>query len=376
MLVSTPLLKKTTFRTIHNNNFNALRLLAALLVLVSHSYTLLKRDDPLLHFNTNLSLGGFSVAVFFILSGFLIYKSRVKNTIFHFFENRILRLFPGLFVCLCISFFLVYPFFTKFSIQEYFTNPDVWDSFGRSLFLLFERFGFVIKGFFPDNFVPEIYNGSLWSLPLEFSMYCLLGALIWKNSKKWLNFLLLSFLYIIFQFGIPIYLLDPVYHPVTWVGNIVEATVIFKTLHLNDVVYFGSYFMAGSLIANILDKRKLPHYIGITALILGVYLSVTSGMNNFQWQIPLLSLGVIYVGSLNWDFLTKKLAIIGDLSYGIYIYGFVVHQVIIFEAIKYHVQLRPVILFGATILILIPIAYLSWRYIENPFLKAKTIKNS
>lgn len=355
----------------HHNNFNLLRLVAALLVIVSHSFTLLQKHDPLTRFNPSLNLGGLAVGIFFLISGFLIYKSRVKNDVFQYFKNRILRLYPGLLVCLAISFLFIYPFFTKYSFFEYFQTPDVWDGFGRSLFLLFEKFGFAIPGFFPNNYTPDDFNGSLWSLPLEFSMYCILALLIWKNSQKWLNLALILGVYILFQFGIPVYTLDPVYHPITWVNNLVEATVIFKTLHLNDVVYFGSYFMAGSLVAILLGNRKIPHFVGIPALALGLFLSVAYGMQYFQYQIPILAVGVFYIGLLNWPLASKHIAKFGDLSYGIYIYGYVIQQCLIALFLKYHRTPTTPILLVLTLLILLPTAYLSWHFIEKRTLLKK-----
>ena len=56
-----------------DNNFDLLRLLAAWAVLVSHSYALVGRDQPLHQLGT--SLGNLGVLVFFAVSGLLIRRS-------------------------------------------------------------------------------------------------------------------------------------------------------------------------------------------------------------------------------------------------------------------------------------------------------------
>ena len=56
-----------------DNNFDLLRLLAAWAVLVSHSFALLGRPEPLHQFGT--TLGNVGVLIFFAVSGLLIRRS-------------------------------------------------------------------------------------------------------------------------------------------------------------------------------------------------------------------------------------------------------------------------------------------------------------
>ena len=67
-----------------NNNFDVLRLFAALLVLWGHSYPLTAdgQDDI---FSKSLcgydTAGGFAVMIFFVISGFLVTKSASERTL-------------------------------------------------------------------------------------------------------------------------------------------------------------------------------------------------------------------------------------------------------------------------------------------------------
>ena len=96
-----------------NNNFDLLRLLAALLVIYGHASGLvhvpnLVNSDfvaSLLQFDYS---GSLAVKFFFMLSGLLVTTSFIaKPQVGEFIIKRAARILPGLFVCLCISVFIV-----------------------------------------------------------------------------------------------------------------------------------------------------------------------------------------------------------------------------------------------------------------------------
>src|SRR4051794_16276411 len=57
----------------HRNNFDGLRLIGALMVLVSHQFALSGRTEP--HVVGQVSLGALGVLIFFSISGFLVGQS-------------------------------------------------------------------------------------------------------------------------------------------------------------------------------------------------------------------------------------------------------------------------------------------------------------
>jgi len=97
-----------------NNNFNVLRLIAAFAVLISHSFILsdgMKINEPIYRLSQQqVTLGRIAVAVFFIVSGYLITGSylRSRNPI-QFLWARALRLLPALAATLIILAWL-WPF--------------------------------------------------------------------------------------------------------------------------------------------------------------------------------------------------------------------------------------------------------------------------
>jgi peptidoglycan/LPS O-acetylase OafA/YrhL len=89
------------------NNFGFLRLLFALLVIVSHSPTLIDGDNSRELWNEtfgSFTFGGVAVDGFFLISGYLITKSfESSKTIADYLAKRILRIYPGYMLSLYTS---------------------------------------------------------------------------------------------------------------------------------------------------------------------------------------------------------------------------------------------------------------------------------
>ncbi len=91
-----------------DNNFDLLRLLAAWSVLVSHSFALLGRPEPLHQFGT--SLGNLGVLIFFAVSGLLIRRSwEYDPSPRDFWAKRGLRLLPALATVSILTAFVLGP---------------------------------------------------------------------------------------------------------------------------------------------------------------------------------------------------------------------------------------------------------------------------
>jgi peptidoglycan/LPS O-acetylase OafA/YrhL len=87
-----------------DNNLLLIRLLAASVVVVGHSFSLTPNNcsecqDPALAIGLPIPTHGLGVILFFILSGFLITASAQKHSFNQFLTARILRIFPALAVC-------------------------------------------------------------------------------------------------------------------------------------------------------------------------------------------------------------------------------------------------------------------------------------
>lgn len=86
------------------NNFNLLRLIAAISEIFSHAYEITSDGHDYFQQWIGYSVGWIAVSAFFFLSGFLIYLSMMRGqSIGNFLFARCLRIFPGLWVMLFIS---------------------------------------------------------------------------------------------------------------------------------------------------------------------------------------------------------------------------------------------------------------------------------
>src|ERR1700733_11349528 len=99
--------------TNNNNGFDLLRILLATIVLVAHSLLIggYNLRDPLSVFSKNqINLADLGVMGFFALSGYLITASFIRaGNAFVFVSHRLLRIFPGFWICLVITAFFIAP---------------------------------------------------------------------------------------------------------------------------------------------------------------------------------------------------------------------------------------------------------------------------
>lgn len=157
-----------------HNNFDAIRLAMALLVVFSHSYALRfgseEREPLSIATNGFYNSGDIGVWVFFIISGFLIARSHERSASSRAFViNRIRRIYPGYLAATTICAFVITPLFAPgFPIA----TGEIARTIGGNLLLANQ---FPLPALFAGNPNPAI-NGSLWSIKYEF--LCYLGVLM------------------------------------------------------------------------------------------------------------------------------------------------------------------------------------------------------
>src|SRR5690242_1709390 len=124
---------RVTMRTVADglaykaNNFDWLRLFAAMLVLWSHSYPLTAdgKDDIFTKMLFGYDLAGsFAVAIFFTISGFLVTRSAAGRSTVSYLIARSLRILPGLALAVLITVFAIGPMLTRMPLHQYFSDPS------------------------------------------------------------------------------------------------------------------------------------------------------------------------------------------------------------------------------------------------------------
>ena len=161
-----------------DNNFNLIRLTAALSVLFSHSVAVLGLPSSREFFfdHLGLSLAEMAVDVFFVTSGFLVAGSLVnRGDVIAFLWARALRIYPALWVMLVLTVFALAPALTTLSLADYFTSTKTHWYFVKCAALI-GGVRYSLPGVFETMSLKSEFNGSLWTLPIELRLYCYLAA--------------------------------------------------------------------------------------------------------------------------------------------------------------------------------------------------------
>lgn len=293
----------SSFMESRKNNLDIIRFISASLVVFSHSFPLTNPKnniDPLYSLTRQISFGGLAVATFFIISGFLIAQSFERSkSLISYFKSRVLRLFPGLLICLAFSAFVLGALFTTLSIRDYFTNNAVYKHFVG--ITLLPNLSPSLPGVFENNPYGSVINGSLWTLKYEFLCYIAIAVLgICKLLNK--------------KFVIPLLVIC------------LLSSIPFVNKHQRDLFMLTSYFFSGTLIYFFRNQIQLKRTYAVVSLLLII---IASPIGLLRPAITIFGAYIIIYLSYQRKVTFHNFAKFGDPSYGIYIYGFPVQQAVI-----------------------------------------------
>lgn len=341
------------------NNFDLIRLVAAIMVILTHSYSLSGRgENDLLSQATSgaLQFSHLGVAIFFIISGYLITQSaQLSKSWKAYLWRRILRIFPGLVFVLLLSTFVLGALLTTLPIKEYFTDVKTYAHLSSvSLYGLSPK----LPGVFSTNPIYSV-NGSLWTLCYEFSLYLLTLAFFCVGICKKRNLLLaLWFLMLLLR----IYVGKNYY---------TYSYSTFWLLGLNITYFFewSFYFLSGAIV--FLYKDRLQPNVYWVFSLLALYIIATM----LKSEMALRVLNYLLVPSVVFYFsflkgITNEAGKYGDFSYGFYIYAFPVQQSIIYFT---HNSLSLETFFVLSVVFTFPFAFMSWHLVEKRFLAYKNL---
>lgn len=336
---------------VHINNFDWIRIVAAVTVLYGHAFPLTNTASLTILDN---SIQATAVKIFFVVSGYLVCLSWMSNpNIIHFVSKRVLRIFPGLIVVVAFSALIVGPLVTSLTKAEYFSNPNFYKYFFN--LILYPIYN--LPGVFSNLPYKIAVNGSLWSLPIEFFMYLLLPILITISGIKTIKYSLIIFT----------------------VATCVASLVFLRSsfYELPRIVIYGSsvrsaidvcpYFLIGAAYA----RYDLKKYLNIEVALAGVCILALLQPSSL-WMRELCLYFILPYTVLSFAMSGQRLFSIigkfGDFSYGVYLYGFLIEQLLnqIFRG-----ELTALQDAFYSLPVTFILAILSWKFVERPCLRLK-----
>ena len=331
-------------KTDHFAGFDGIRLVAAIAVILSHAFVIAggtNEDGLLIQLLGGRKvlgvLGDYGVATFFIISGFLLSRSLRSNpSIVTYAVNRTLRIVPAFAVCILVSAFVIGPIGTGLPLSAYFSSSAPWTFVGHALN------GFTdwsLPGVFAyDGELAKQVNGSLWSLRYEALSYVFL-LLVWTACR---SATLATWVVVAVAIG-------------TW-------TSPFVTAHVLGLAYTLPYFAGGVLMQWVHARYGTNRTMAVAS----AFLLVMAGVFHLQTQ-AFAVLGaylVVFFGERQ-NPGSKLAGKIGDCSYGLYLYGWPVEQLLR----QLTGTTDPMFLFVTALALTWTLAFLSCHFIERPAMK-------
>lgn len=323
-----------------HNNFNLLRLILALLVILSHSPELIdgnRHREILTQLFGSISFGELAVDLFFLLSGYLIMQSWDREpAAIPFIRKRVLRIYPGFLVASIVCAAIVGPLGS--------TAPDYLAEFDLVAFLL--NAVLLQVPAVPEVFAGQPYplvNGALWTISREFACYLLVLALgtlgILRRRHAWLA--------------------------LTLAATAAFSILKIKNAEVPDVLRLLVFFLSGA--SFYLYRDSIP-INGRYAAVLSVPL--LTGLCSWRGaELALATCGayvVLYLAQRRIK-VVSGFNLLPDMSYGIYLYGWPVQKLLVW----YIPAISPWSLFVVASLMAAVLGYLSWHLVEKPMLKLK-----
>jgi peptidoglycan/LPS O-acetylase OafA/YrhL len=328
--------------------FNLLRIAAASLVLVGHSYRLTTGGwgpDAIVFGDNSYGLARLSVIAFFIISGYLVCGSWLATPAAgRFAAKRARRLYPGLLAMVLLVGLVMGPLVT--TADRYFARAATWSFIGRNALVF--PYDYLLPGVFTHNPLHDV-NGVLWTLGVEVLAYILLGI------AGRLGFLSRPLVLAVLAASLAFFGWDPV------------AKHLFgeHAASIGIRVELLGYFFAAATVRAYGWRVSWQVAAAATA---AVAATMALRAPTSILLVPAATAIVLYIGTRSWP-AARRITHLGDPSYGMYIYGFVVQQLLI----AYGMRDAPLAWFmTASLGISLGVGYVSWHLVEKRFLRSST----
>lgn len=336
------------------NSFRLLRLVFALLIIWTHAFSLLRIQTPLSALTGGqLCESDIAVDGFLVISGFLIAQSvQRQRNVLTFLRNRFLRIFPGLACALIFTALIVGGLAYAGTYRDYLRLGDggPLHYIRHWLTLNVQAEPWYITGVFTDNPTQGV-NVSLWTIKHEVSLYLLAALLMLTRLHRRRG------VYLGLALGFAaLFVLKAGFGVQLWTLARVEGWVI-NTWNYTHFVRTGLFFCLGAVMFHWRDA--LPRAWWFAAIAAGV-LTLSGFLGVLLWAHVLITPWlIIRLGCL------RTFSAFGkrhELSFGLYVYTYPLQQLLL----DIWPELPPIGLFLGGAAAALPLAALSWRFLEAP----------
>jgi peptidoglycan/LPS O-acetylase OafA/YrhL len=339
------------------NNYDFIRFIAASLVIYQHSFPL-GAGSPNKDFitwitNGTWDVGAFGVAIFFVISGYLITQSYDNSkSFFKFVKARLLRIYPGLILSVLLCTFVLGPLVTTLSLKDYFYNTETYHYLG-ALHIYYMPWN--LPGVFEHNAYKDSVNGSLWTIPFEMLCYGIVALLGFIGLQRYKLAMLAVFI---------LNMLLNLFYPMVVPANGLQ---IFG-LQVEQLSELFTYFSAGMVLYTFRHNIPMSKQFAMLSIIV-LYLSTSLGIMKELFPIFGAYLVIYFSYAPIWKI--SSFSKYGDFSYGMYIFAFPVQQIITY---LHGGKMSPVLNMLESFIVTLFIAMLSWHLVEKRALSLKNVQ--
>jgi peptidoglycan/LPS O-acetylase OafA/YrhL len=351
-----------------DNCFDFLRLFAASAVVIGHSTHYLRisflwfEPDSRLWFRDG-------VALFFVMSGLLIYRSAERcidegRPLHQFYANRLLRIVPAIYAYLLVTAVLLVAVGVVGS-------GEILD---KSFVGWFVATAALVPVYNPDAWrdtATGVVNGALWTIPVEVAFYAVVPFL--ALAARRFGFKLMSSILLVVALG---------GLTLAWLLNVPHSEELVSELVGVTFLPYLFYFTLGILLSKY--WTRLPHGGRVAAACAVLYFVSRALLPGFNerggflayagtliWALPFSYLAV-WIGNFGPKVLGRFTRRIGDLSFGTYIWHMVVINAFLLYGVDESFDFLPNPLIHLMVLgVSLALASVSWRLVERPALRLK-----
>ena len=339
------------------NSFDAVRMFAALCVLLGHQFDFAGYPHPRVG-PLGIKLADTGLYIFFAISGYLVFRSlRRDGRTTRFVAARVLRIYPGAAVntVACVVFGAA---ITTVGQAAYWSDPSTWSFLAHNIAIAVPPTGFRLPGVFEDTPTP-IVTAPIWTLKYELLCYLVLfaGFKLLRGGVARVKVALLAAEILVvgaFVYG----LLVPAPNKPG-----LDGLYGYEQVH---VLRFFVVFFAGALRA---ACEPLSGQARLLFVALPAGLIVFGPGPEVARAGVLLTLGILMIEvGLTPVFFSAAYQRLGDLSYGTYLYAVPIQKLLIARAYDGR---NFAAVTAASLCAILACAFLSWRLVERPALRWK-----